>query len=62
MGGDSREVMCSNCNQNTEFISRTYFKTTPKYLMMIPNRFYIDGLMQKKLNAMIAMPEHLKLS
>ena len=30
--------------------------------MMIPNRFYIDGLMQKKLNAMIAMPEHLKLS
>ena len=30
--------------------------------MMIPNRFYIDGLMQKKLNAMIAMPEKFNLS
>lgn len=54
--GDSRGVNCPKCAQNTEFICRNYFKTTPKYLLLIPNRFYIEGGSHKKLNAIIKMP------
>ena len=56
LSGDSREAMCPKCQINTEFLSHNYFKTTPKYLLMIPNRFYIEGNAFKKLNAIINMP------
>lgn len=61
-GGDSVEVKCSHCGKNTEFISHHLFKTTPKYLLMIPNRFVIKNFMQRKLNAIINMPEELDIS
>lgn len=55
--GDSVEANCSNCKKNTEFISHQLFKTTPKYLLLVPNRFIIKNFVQKKLNAIIKMPE-----
>jgi ubiquitin carboxyl-terminal hydrolase 5/13 len=60
--GDSVEVKCPACAKNTEFISHHYFKSTPKYLMLIPNRFIIKNFMQRKLNAIINMPEQLDIN
>lgn len=55
--GGSVEANCPKCNKNTEFVSHHYFKTCPKYLLMVPNRFVIKNFMQRKLNAIIKMPE-----
>ena len=60
--GDSVGVKCQNCNKNTEFISHNYFKTTPKYLMAMANRFILEKWVPKKLNALLQMPEKLDLS
>lgn len=54
--GDSIEAKCPKCEQNTEFICHQYMKSSPKYLLMIPNRFYIDNWVPKKKNALLKMP------
>ena len=54
--GDSIEVKCPKCKINTEFISHNLIKKTPKYLLMVPNRFYLENWVPKKKNALINMP------
>lgn len=58
--GDSLEADCPRCGKS-EFLSHRFFKSTPKYLLLVPNRFVIKNFMERKLNAIIAMPEHLNI-
>lgn len=60
--GDNVSVKCSKCDKNTEFISHNYFKSTPKYLIAVANRFVLENWVPKKLNALIEIPEQLNLS
>jgi uncharacterized UBP type Zn finger protein len=39
--GDPVVVNCSRCQGEKVFLSRNYFKTTPRYLLAIPNRFIL---------------------
>jgi uncharacterized UBP type Zn finger protein len=55
-------VKCQKCDKNTEFISQNYFKSTPKYLLAVANRFILEKWVPKKLNAILEIPEKLDLS
>ena len=60
--GDAVSVNCPRCNSEKIFMSRNYFKTTPKYLLAVPNRFVLDNWVPKKLNALIDVQEELDIS
>ena len=51
--GDHVSVNCPKCQSEKVFQSHHYFKTTPKYLLAIPNRFVLEKWVPKKLNALI---------
>ena len=51
--GDSLYAFCDNCQTNQKFVSQNYFKTTPKYLLTVPNRFVLEKWVPKKLNALL---------
>lgn len=51
--GDSVLTNCLKCNANKEFICHNYFKTTPKYLIALANRFVVEKWVPKKLNAVL---------
>lgn len=55
-------VECPNCKDQKVFLSRHYFKTTPKYLLAVPNRFILEKWVPKKLNALIQINEYLNIS
>ena len=55
-------VNCPKCKDQKVFLSRHYFKTTPKYLLAVPNRFILEKWVPKKLNALIQIHEHLNIS
>lgn len=55
-------VNCPRCKDQRVFLSRHYFKTTPKYLLAVPNRFILEKWVPKKLNALIQITEHLNIS
>ena len=39
--GDMVSVNCPKCKSEKVFTSKNYFKTTPKYLIAVPNRFVL---------------------
>jgi uncharacterized UBP type Zn finger protein len=59
--GDAVSVNCPRCKSEKIFLSRNYFRTTPKYLLAIPNRFVLDNWVPKKLNALIEVKQELDL-
>lgn len=60
--GDPVSVNCPKCHSEQIFISRHYFKSTPKYLLAVPNRFVLEKWVPKKLNALIDVKEELDIS
>jgi len=60
--GNPVVVNCPKCQAEKVFLSRDYFKTTPKYLLAIPNRFVLEKWVPKKLNALIQVNDHLNIS
>lgn len=53
--GEAVSVNCPKCKSEQIFLSRHYFKTTPKYLLAVPNRFVLEKWVPKKLNALIGV-------
>lgn len=47
------EANCPKCKKQCAFKSIHLFKTTPKYLVAVANRFVMDNWSAKKLNANI---------
>jgi len=39
--GDAVVANCPKCKGEKVFVSKQFFKTTPKYLLAIPNRFIV---------------------
>lgn len=60
--GDSVEAHCPNCKKTSLFRNLHLFKTTPKYLIAVANRFVMDNWSAKKLNALIQMNEVFDIS
>lgn len=60
--GEPVVVNCPKCQSQKVFISRNYFKTTPRYLLAVPNRFILEKWVPKKLNALIEVCQDLNLS
>lgn len=60
-GGDIVELNCSRCGGKTNFASKHYFKTLPKYLIVPTNRLHLENWVPKKLNAIINMPSEYNL-
>ena len=59
--GDIVSVNCPKCKGQTIFSSRNYFKTTPKYLLAVPNRFVLQNWVPKKLNALLDVKQELDI-
>lgn len=60
--GEAVVANCPRCKDQRVFLSRHYFKSTPKYLLAIPNRFVLEKWVPKKLNALIHLHDHLDIS
>lgn len=59
--GDIVEANCPKCKKLSMFRSLNLFKTTPKYLIAVANRFVMDNWSAKKLNAIIKMGDSLNI-
>ena len=59
--GDVVEANCPKCKKLSMFRSLHLFKTTPKYLIAVANRFVMDNWSAKKLNALIHMNDILNI-
>ena len=59
--GDPVSVNCPKCKSEKIFLSRNFFRTTPKYLIAVPNRFVLDNWVPKKLNALLDVKQELSL-
>ena len=59
--GDAVVAHCPKCKDQRAFVLRHYFKTTPKYLLAIPNRFIVEKWVPKKLNALINIHEEFNI-
>ena len=43
------DLMCNQCLQKRTFMVKKHFKTFPKYLVVVLQRFVYDGWVPKKL-------------
>jgi ubiquitin carboxyl-terminal hydrolase 5/13 len=60
--GEAVVANCEKCKAEKVFHSKHYFKTAPKYLLAIPNRFVVEKWVPKKLNALIDVPTNFNIS
>ena len=60
--GDIVEANCPKCQKLSTFRSLNLFKTTPKYLIAVANRFVMDNWSAKKLNADIQVGDSFDIS
>lgn len=61
-GGDVVQTHCPNCKKTTAFTSKHLFRSTPKYLFSVSNRFVLKNWVPFKLNALIKIGDKLDLS
>ena len=59
--GDAVSLNCPECKSEQVFTSKNYFKTTPRYLLSVANRFILDNWVPKKLNPIIQIDEKLNV-
>lgn len=59
--GEPVSVNCPKCKGEKIFLSKNYFKTTPKYLIAVPNRFVLDNWVPKKLNALLDVKQEMNI-